>query len=217
MTFRALGRLAAPGLLLAAGACGGRVEVQNAATPAVGGQSAGIGGRPEGAPTLTTVGGSTGASSSPGSSAGGPEPLCNGGVCPSVVCTDGAPVIPAGQCCPVCPRSPNGGGPVPPPSEKCLEAGLPPLPCPTSPADLACKFDSDCTALVAPVSCGATCEQFVYSMNTVSTASCEPCPPDPACNGQFEYLGQDCRLLLTGQGAFSARCVGGECVSYAIP
>jgi hypothetical protein len=223
MALKALGRCAAVGLLLAAGACGGRVEVESGSAAA--GHSEAVGGRPEGgAPTPTTVGSSTGGSSSgdsspPGSSTGGsPEPLCNGGVCPSVLCTDGSsPVRPPNRCCPMCADSTDGMGSLPPPNEKCLATLPEPLPCSIPAADTACTVDADCIPQVAPASCGATCLKSVYAVNVASTATCDPCPPDPDCHGQFEYMAQDCRLLVMGEGAFSAKCVAANCVSYALP
>ncbi len=146
---------------------------------------------------------------------------CNGGACPSLLCTSGVPTTLAGQCCPVCVSETlfdsDAGNSLPPPSDKCLATMPAPSPCPLTAADIACELDSDCVPEVAPASCGATCLMSVYAINQASTAICDPCPADPSCNGQFEYLGQDCRLLLMGQGNFSARCVAGTCTSVAVP
>ena len=172
-------------------ACGGRAVVEN--SPGAGGAFAStvVGGQPGTAGR--GAGPSLGGSPTTGV-AGSPNPTLDAGSVPAV----------------------DGGGVLPPVSEKCLATNPMPL-CPPTAADVACRLDTDCITRVAPASCGATCLQMAYGLNKASTASCDLCPPDPDCNGQFVYLVQDCRIFSAGQGSFSARCVDGQCRSFAEP
>ncbi len=213
MIVKGLRRFAAAGALLALGACGGRALLEDGA--AAGGQSGALGSGGEqsaGGSSVTLPQGDGPVVASGGSSS--TTPMCKE-LCESILCIGGDVVTPPGQCCPVCTIATVDAGAEPPSNQCPGQAANPPPSCPLTPADVACSSDADCTTKMAQTC--SNCSGQLYGVNRTSTATCvaTACAPNgPTCS-TFNFLTQDCRITPKGQVVIGAKCLAGQCFSFA--
>jgi hypothetical protein len=219
MRLTALRQIAATSLLLAMSGCGGRASVDDGS--ATGGQSGalGSGGQPGAGDGATAAQAGAPAVTSGGSSSASPP--CTE-LCESILCTGENVVTPPGQCCPVC-AVPDAGtlpaddaGIAPPPVQCPGQPANPPTVCPLTPSDVICSKDTDCTMKTAPLC--ASCIEQVYGVNLASNSACEPipCPAQAGTCTTFSFQTQDCQLTEKNAAVISARCVLGQCLSFAL-
>jgi hypothetical protein len=212
MGLTGLRRISAIGLVLALNACGGRALIDDGA--AAGGQSGALAtaGQAAGGGSVTTPQGGGPVFSSGGSSP--TMPVCRE-ICESILCIGGDVVTPPGQCCPVCAVAAIDAGVASPTNQCPGQAANPPPSCPLTPADVACSSDSDCTTRMAPVCNGCLGQR--YGVNRTGTALCGPtaCPPIGANCLTVSFETQDCRVSPSAQAIIGAKCVAGECFSFA--